>query len=500
MEKKETIFLSKKIFYFILFVNIILLLFTLSNTYSDGYNLRQAQTAIMARNIFYDNFNIFPTRLTFFAPNEGNIIFEFPFIHFLTALTYKFFPISEVNGRFINLIFYVFNGIIFYKIQELIFEKNIAIFTSSLYLTSPLILYLGHAYMPETTMMSFYLLAYYFFIKYKNSAVERDQILMFIFLALGPLLKPPVAILFFPIFLDHIQKNNLKFITKKSFIFSICTLPILAWMIYGKFINSSELSTGSNWNWINVLLGKGSLIDIWSDLNFYKNILSNFMIQYLNPITFVLSIYGILINLRSKNTITRFHINWILANLLFLFIFAGANKGHPYYQIFFIPNLIYFIGISLLKIKDSHSIVKKLIINIILLLNLSLSIAVFIYGSNEKMRISNLEEFKSVVNEKITIKKDKSSEYILFANEGLASAAIYTYYADSYSKLFSVRDNDLNNLKNEISSGAKYIFFLNTSYGNTLINFKNNKEVFDWLNLNKEKLYESKSMILYDLA
>ena len=87
---------SKNLFYFILFINIAILLITLSNSYTDGYNLRQSQTAILAKNIFYDNFNIFPTRLSIFAPQKGDIILEFPFVHFLTALTYKFSPISEI--------------------------------------------------------------------------------------------------------------------------------------------------------------------------------------------------------------------------------------------------------------------------------------------------------------------------------------------------------------------------------------------------------------------
>ena len=132
---------TKQVFLLIFLVNIIALLATLSNSYTDGYNLRQAQTAIMARNIFYDDFNIFPTRLTFFAPREGNIIFEFPFLHFLTALTYKIFPISEINGRIINLILYIFNGLLFFEIQKFFFDKKIAITISILFISSPLILY-----------------------------------------------------------------------------------------------------------------------------------------------------------------------------------------------------------------------------------------------------------------------------------------------------------------------------------------------------------------------
>ena len=87
----------------ILSINIFVLLNTLDNSYTDGWNLRQAQTAIMTRNIFFDNFNIFPTRLTFFAPFEGKVILEFPIIHLLTAASYKFFSISEINGRILYL-------------------------------------------------------------------------------------------------------------------------------------------------------------------------------------------------------------------------------------------------------------------------------------------------------------------------------------------------------------------------------------------------------------
>ena len=91
------------------------------------------------------------------------------------------------------------------------------------------------------------------------------------------------------------------------------------------------------------------------------------------------------------------------------------------------------------------------------------------------------------------------SEYILFANQGLASSAVFTYYADSYSNIFSAKDEKLSDLKDEINLGAKYIFFLKTSYGNSIEWLKRNNEIYDWLNNSKTKLYESKNMILYKL-
>ena len=142
---------------------------------------------------------------------------------------------------------------------------------------------------------------------------------------------------------------------------------------------------------------------------------------------------------------------------------------------------------------------KNLVIYGSVLLNLFLSFAVFVYGTNENIRISNLGEFKNVLAQNIVIDKNNPQEFILFAHEGMASPAVYTYYSDSYSNLFSIRDENLSKLKDKIDSGAKYIFFLNTSYGDTLKILKENKNIYSWLNSNKIKLYESENMILYKL-
>ena len=143
---------------------------------------------------------------------------------------------------------------------------------------------------------------------------------------------------------------------------------------------------------------------------------------------------------------------------------------------------------------------KNEIINYSLIINLILSISVFCYGANEKLRISNIEEFKSVVSKNISIDKKSNTEYILFSHEGLASTAIYNYYADGYSNQFKIGGNDdIETLKKEINSGAKYLFFLNTNYGKTLDKLQNNEETYQWLNTKNKKLYESKSILLYKL-
>ena len=136
------------------------------------------------------------------------------------------------------------------------------------------------------------------------------------------------------------------------------------------------MSTGSNYgDWLNILFGKSSMIRLWFDLNFYKKIFSYFIIQHLNPLTFLLAINGIIISLKTKDWVNKFHINWILGNILFLFIFSGANIGHPYYQIYFTPPLLFFVGLFISKFSKSISN-KNILINICLVLNLLISLPI----------------------------------------------------------------------------------------------------------------------------
>ena len=93
----------------------------------------------------------------------------------------------------------------------------------------------------RTTTMTFYLLSYYFFIKNKFNKSKINEKLMFISLAIAPLLKPPAGILFLPIFLDSLDKINFKQIIKKSIPFLITAFPLFIWMLYAKFVNSSSL-------------------------------------------------------------------------------------------------------------------------------------------------------------------------------------------------------------------------------------------------------------------
>ena len=126
--------------------------------------------------------------------------------------------------------------------------------------------------MPETTAMSFYLIIYYLFVKKNLKTNFKNELFMFFFLAIAPLIKPSAGIIFFPIFLDYMRKIKLKYFFQRSIPFLICALPFCLWLYYGYLVNGSELSTGEDWSWNDVLFGRGLPIEYWTSFNFYIKI------------------------------------------------------------------------------------------------------------------------------------------------------------------------------------------------------------------------------------
>ena len=210
-----------------------------------------------------------------------------------------------------------------------------------------------------------------------------------------------------------------------------------------------------------------------------------------------MSVFAIKKTIKDKSRTITFHRNWIIGNLIALFVLAGPNRGHPYYQIYFLPPLLFYVG-NFLKTNLNLISFKNNLIKFIVILNLILSLSFYIYGSNESLRISNINEFKNVFKKNISISNNIPSEYILYATEDMTSG-VYDYYGKFYSKKFYLRKNIIENLKKEINSGAKYLFLINTKYGNTLNKLSEEKEFNNWLNNNQNKIYSSESIILYKL-
>lgn len=480
-----------------LFLQVLLLLLFLDNSYTDGWNLRQAQTAMMASNIASDGINFLPTRLNFFAPREGYVILEFPFIHSLTAATYGIFGESEVNGRLLVLGFHILNISLMYLIFSKLFNTYLAKIFALLYGFTPIIFYSAHAFIPETSMMSFYLLTFYFFIS--NSNKFTNKIIYRISLSIAPLIKPFAGVIYFPILIDSLSRGSKSFY-REVILLGLCSLPFIIWMIFGYFINNSEESTGVNWaNWSDILLGRGGIIGNWINFDFYYNV--SLSLVFLNSTPAIICLALMTIATKTNFKYKRFVHSWAIVNIILLFIFAGANRGHPYYQIYFVPIILIYAAAYFNKlVNEKRSLKIKVILFAMLFSHIFVSLAVFSYGVDETKRINNLEEFKVVADLHFNQISKSKDTFVMMQTENMASG-VYDYYLDQYTQQFSLKHHNSPEiyLQQQLNKGANFLFMINTSYGDSIGISKKTPKYWAWLNENSSRLYESESMILFKL-
>ena len=121
----------------------------------DSHQIRQAQTAMMTRNLYEDNMNIFRTRLDFFGNVPGYIIMEFPLMHAITALLYYLFGVHEVIGRLVSVVFSVGAMFLMYGLARQFLSRVGAFAALVLYVFSPMNIFFSRAFMPESSMMFF---------------------------------------------------------------------------------------------------------------------------------------------------------------------------------------------------------------------------------------------------------------------------------------------------------------------------------------------------------
>ncbi len=480
-----------------LILQLTLLVLFLDNTYTDGWNLRQAQTAMMARNIASDGIEFLPTRLDFFAPREGNVILEFPLLHGLTALTYRIFGENEVNGRLLVLVFHILNIGLMFLILSRLFNSAIAKIFTFLYGFTPIIFYSAHAFIPETSMLSFYLLAFYLFIL--NSHRLSGQVGYRVVLSIGPLLKPLAGVIYFPILFDSMSKG-IKGFSREVILLGLCSLPFVFWMVFGYFTNSSEASTGSDWaNWTDILLGRGGIIGNWINPEFYSNVAFNLV--FLNATPLVICFAGLAIATKTHFKYRKFVNAWAIANVVFLFVFAGANRGHPYYQIYFVPIILIYAAAYFDKlVKGKSEFKRRGLLIATLLTHVLISLAVFFYGVDDTRRINNLQEFQRVADLHFNQVAKTTDAFVLMQTENMTSG-VYDYYLNQYTQQFSLKHHSspVLHLEQQVTEGAKFLFMVNTSYGNSIDISKNSQDYWHWLDSNTTKLYQSESMILFKL-
>lgn len=480
-------------------MGVLIRIYGIENPLTEAWNIRQAQTAMMTRNIYADGFAFLPTRLNFFGNSDGSIILEFPLMHVITALSYWLFGVNEMFGRIVSLVFYLMSAVVFTLIASRYLAQMAVIVSLFVFTVSPMNIYLSRAFMPESSMMLFYLSGFYFFSVYLESARQKHLIIGVASLCLAPLTKPPAGIAFLPIilsvFMSDINKNNK--IRLLALIF-LCALPFALWGGYAHFVNASNSNLPEGWggNWLDIIFGRGGVFSNWLSFEFYRNVGGSIILVLMTPIGFVACLVGLFsgFTLRKFEPI-RF---WLLGCVVFVFIFAGANRGHPYYQIFFLPPLCLYCGLCFEKfgltiVRYLKTRIGVVISALLLVANLYGYYAFYQYMYDPHRRMPYVFAAAELLHSNIP-----QNRYVLIHQKN-ATSGVLDYYLEGKSKPINLKDEKfaIDVLSREVLNGANAFVSINTVYGNSVAELKRSQRFYEKLQSIGSLVFSNEVLVIY---
>lgn len=463
-------------------IGLLLRLYGLTLPLIESHQVRQAQTAMMTRNLYEDHMDILHTRLDFFGNVPGYIIMEFPLMHTITALLYNCFGVHEILGRLVSIAFSIGAMFLFYGLASQFLSVLGALSALILYAFSPMNIFFSRTFMPESSMMFFIVGSIYFILRWLDRQTWPVYLTAILFAALAGLTKPTASLIFIPIFTAWFLKYRWNLWKRFDFWIYIflSILPTLGWAFYAHFFNAKipYLSQGFG-NWMEIITNRGGIITHWIDPKFYKFVSGSVGVLLLTPLGFLGAISGIFCAKGAHHV--KILYSWLGAVILYFYVLAGANSGHIYYHLPLLPLAAIFFGFAVQRLFNVQNIIKefykrkfavwvtKILIFLILIGYIAGYVKYFQYMYS--VRLPYVIEVSEIIK-----KHTPKNRFIIDNGSGLLTAVI-SYYSESRAHYFTVTPSAIADLENWRKQGATTFVTMETNYDRKLvpaqINYKN---------------------------
>ena len=337
---------------FLFLLTFLLRLYKITSPVADWHSWRQVDTSAVSRTFVENGYDILHPQyhdISNIASGidnpQGYRFVEFPLFNLVQALAYQLIGIFSLEtwGRLISVIASAMSAVFLFLIVKKYSDITAAFFSSFFYAVIPFNIYFGRVILPDSSMISAVLGGIYFFdkwLEYKSKKQNRNRIYFFlsiVFIAGALLLKPYAVFFILPIiYLAWMHFGN-KFLLKWQFIF-FCVLvgiPLVLWRVWIQ--QFPEGIPVSNWlfNKDNIRFKGAFFYYIFAER------IGKLIFGYWGIGIFVL---GMIRKLSPRKM--AFFYTFLISALLYMFVIAGGNVQHDYYQIAIIPSLTIFLGLG----------------------------------------------------------------------------------------------------------------------------------------------------------
>lgn len=372
--------------FFILLVSFVLRLYRIDSPIADWHSWRQADTSAVSRNFVKHRFDVLHPRYDDLSkiPSgkenpQGYRFVEFPLYNFAQAGLFKFIGIYslEIWGRLVSIFSSLFSTVFLYLLVKKRLGERIALLSAAFFGLIPFNIYYGRTILPDPSMVMAILGGIYFFeqsLKKEFPISTREAhpfqfpiffILSIVFTASAFLFKPFALFFTLPIVYLAYERWGFRFIKKwQLWLFAFLTLtPLIAWRVWMQ--QFPEGIPANDWLFnANNIRFKGAFF-YW----IFADRIGRLILGYWGVALFIL---GLVRSIDKKEG--WFFFSFLASSLFYIFIIAGGNVQHDYYQILIIPTLAIFLakGADFLLTSSKELTLKTVRLTLLVLCMLSM--------------------------------------------------------------------------------------------------------------------------------
>lgn len=475
-------------------------LYSVSAPLTDGGQERQTQVAMIARNLYRENLNVFYPRMDSFAPDPGYVTLEFPLQPALMAVAYHAFGIHDVIGRLITIAFSMGSVVFMYLLVSRFFlPPGAALAATAIYALTPMSIFFGRAVFPEALLLFFSLGALYFLLRWSEGLQWRYYGLSLAFASVAFLVKaPPGLVMILPyaaVWWSRWQRDLFRRIDFFAY-FLLAMAPIVLWALWSNRIGPTE----PGWNPYQLsAIWRWGIPYAWFSAGFYSWIIKSTVMVVLTPVVTLLSIVG-LVEARHHRLVLVVYA-WVVAMIAYVFLTPGAQMSHWNYQVPLIPIGALLAGISIESLRSNPRAVavwRALYRRPMAVVGLAVLI-VFGYGVIYAAVIRNAYDIRKRVPVAVEVGKIVQREipnegFLLLVQPNMVPAA-QTYYMDR--KVRQLGDVNISEVDRWNARGAVGVVAVDTPYGSGTEMVRENRELLAYLRKNFRTVVESDHYMIY---